>query len=125
MLSLAWDRSEPACTAVSDQKRKAHDRINSNRTLGQWRWSAGLRHIHSGDAWQSIFLNVAGFALWVVLVIVTLLSPSLIWFMVMIVRLLIFLALFAAWLICVMKALNGVRFRLPIIGALADKQAGN
>jgi uncharacterized membrane protein len=41
------------------------------------------------------------------------------------VRLLIFLALFAAWLICVMKALNGVRFRLPIIGALADKQAGN
>ena len=76
-------------------------------------------------AWQSIFLNVAGFALWVVVVIVTLLSPSLIWFMVMIVRLLIFLALFAAWLICVMKALNGVRFRLPIIGALADKQAGN
>jgi uncharacterized membrane protein len=75
-------------------------------------------------AWQSIFLNVVGFALWVVMVIVTLLSPSLIWFMVIIVRLLIFLALFAAWLICVMKALNGVRFKLPVIGALAEKQAG-
>lgn len=75
-------------------------------------------------AWQSIFLNVAGLIIWVAMVIVTLLSPGFIWFMVLIVRLLIFIALFAAWLICVMKALNGARFRLPVIGALAAKQAG-
>ncbi len=75
-------------------------------------------------AWQSIFLNVVGFALWIVMIFVTLLTPGLMWFIVMMVRLLIFLGLFIAWLICVMKALNGVRFGLPVIGALSDKQAG-
>jgi uncharacterized membrane protein len=27
------------------------------------------------------------------------------------------------WILCVLKALNGKRFRLPIIGALAERQA--
>jgi uncharacterized membrane protein len=75
-------------------------------------------------AWQSIFLNVVGFALWIVMIFVMILMPGVMWFMVMMVRLLIFLALFVAWLICVMKALNGARFGLPIIGPLAAKQAG-
>jgi uncharacterized membrane protein len=34
------------------------------------------------------------------------------------------LALFIAWVICLLKALKGERFKLPFIGNLAEKQAG-
>jgi uncharacterized membrane protein len=74
--------------------------------------------------WQSIFLNIVGFVLWVGLVIVTIVGLFFAPFLVMIVRLLIFLGLFALWLVCVLQALNGKRFKLPVIGALAEKQAG-
>jgi uncharacterized membrane protein len=62
--------------------------------------------------------------LWVGLAIVTIVGLFFAPFLVMIVRLLIFLALFALWLVCVLQALNGKRFKLPVIGALAEKQAG-
>jgi len=74
--------------------------------------------------WQSIFLNIVGIVLWVGLAIVTIVGLFFAPFLVMIVRLLIFLALFALWLFCVLQALNGKRFKLPVIGALAEKQAG-
>jgi uncharacterized membrane protein len=45
-------------------------------------------------------------------------------FLMGILHLLIFLALFIVWLVCVLQAMNGKRFKLPIIGALAEKQAG-
>jgi uncharacterized membrane protein len=45
-------------------------------------------------------------------------------FLVAITRL-IWLLWFAVWIICVVKALNGQRYKLPIIGDLAAKQAGN
>ena len=38
---------------------------------------------------------------------------------------LIWLGWFMLWLICVLKAVNGQRFKLPIIGDLAEKQAGS
>jgi uncharacterized membrane protein len=34
------------------------------------------------------------------------------------------LALFAAWIIALMKALKGERYELPIIGKFAAQQAG-
>jgi uncharacterized membrane protein len=34
------------------------------------------------------------------------------------------LVLFIAWIICILKASKGERFKLPLIGALAEKQAG-
>jgi uncharacterized membrane protein len=74
--------------------------------------------------WQSIFLNIVGIVLWVGLAIVTIVGLFFAPFLVMIIRLLIFLGLFALWLVCVLQALNGKRFKLPIIGALAEKQAG-
>jgi uncharacterized membrane protein len=37
---------------------------------------------------------------------------------------LIWLLWFVLWLVCVLKALNGQRFKVPIIGDLAAKQAG-
>lgn len=76
-------------------------------------------------AWQSIFLNAAA------IVIGLLLSFVLVFFMVfgayflVAVTRLIWLVWFVLWLICVLKALNGQRFKLPIIGDLADKQAGS
>ena len=74
--------------------------------------------------WQSIFLNIVGIVLWVGLAIVTVVGMFFAPFLVLIIRLLIFLGLFALWLVCVLQALNGKRFKLPIIGALAEKQAG-
>jgi uncharacterized membrane protein len=37
---------------------------------------------------------------------------------------LINLAFFIVWIICLVQAVNGKRFKLPVIGALAEKQAG-
>ena len=66
-------------------------------------------------AWQSIFLNIAWFAISIIAII-----PILGW--------LIFgvgmLVLFVAWIIVLLKALKGERYKLPFIGDLAEKQAG-
>jgi uncharacterized membrane protein len=66
-------------------------------------------------AWQSIFLNIALFAVSVIGII-----PILGW--------LIFLigvpVLLIAGLICLINALQGKRFKLPFLGNLAEKQAG-
>jgi len=74
--------------------------------------------------WQSIFFNIAAIVLWVGLAIVSLVGLFFAPFLVMIIRLIIFLGLFALWLVCVLQALNGKRFKIPVIGALAEKQAG-
>jgi uncharacterized membrane protein len=67
-------------------------------------------------AWQSIFLGICGFALGIIGII-----PILGW----IILLLGMLALFVAWIMCVMKALKGEKFKLPFIGDLAEKQANS
>jgi uncharacterized membrane protein len=66
-------------------------------------------------AWQSIFLNIALFAVSFINVI-----P----FLGQIIFLVGFLILFVAWVIVLMKALKGERYKLPFIGDLAEKQAG-
>ena len=66
-------------------------------------------------AWQSIFLNIAWFAICIIGII-----PFIGW--------LIFgvgvLVLFVAWIIVLLKAFKGERYKLPFIGDLAEKQAG-
>jgi uncharacterized membrane protein len=66
-------------------------------------------------AWQSIFLGIAWIAISIIGII-----PILGW--------LIFgvgmLVLFVAWIIVLLKALKGERYKLPFIGDLAEKQAG-
>lgn len=66
-------------------------------------------------AWQNICLCVLMFAISVIFVI-----PILGW--------IIFFVglpvLFIAWLIALLQALKGNRYKLPIIGAFAEKQAG-
>jgi uncharacterized membrane protein len=65
-------------------------------------------------AWQSIFLGIAWFAIGIIGII-----PILGW--------LIFalgsIALMIAWIIALLKALKGERYKLPFIGNLAEKQA--
>lgn len=66
-------------------------------------------------AWQNIFLCIAWFAIGVIGII-----PILGW--------LIFavgsIALMIAWVLCLINALQGKLFKLPVIGDLAAKQAG-
>lgn len=75
-------------------------------------------------AWQSIMLNataaVVSFLLSFVLVFFMVFGASL---LVALTRL-IWLGWFVLWLVCVVKALNGQRFKIPLLGDLAEKQAG-
>jgi uncharacterized membrane protein len=70
-------------------------------------------------AWQSIFLTGAWICLWV-LDIVLAFVPIIGWLL----MLLLGLGLFILWLISIIKAFQGQRFVIPVIGPLAEKQAG-
>ena len=80
--------------------------------------SANVR-FHS---WQSIFLTVAWFVVWVALVMIGVIPIlnfiDIILFPVLVIGTLIL------WIIVMINAFNGKRINLPIIGALAAKQAG-
>jgi uncharacterized membrane protein len=70
-------------------------------------------------AWQSIFLSCGLVVAWV-LNIILLFIPIIGW----LISILIMLGLLILWILCVVKAFGGQRFMVPIIGALAEKQAG-
>jgi len=72
-------------------------------------------------SWQSILLAVA----WVVLLIALaiLVRIPFLGLIVFPLMILIDLGMFILWLVVVLKALNGQRFKLPIIGAMAEAQA--
>jgi uncharacterized membrane protein len=72
-------------------------------------------------AWQSIFLNVAAFAIWIVLVILG--RIPFVGFFAFLIMIAAWLAMFVVWLIVVLKAVNGQKLKLPIIGDLAEGQA--
>jgi uncharacterized membrane protein len=72
-------------------------------------------------SWQSIMMAVAWVAMLIVLAILTRIPfLGLIIFPLMA---LLDLGMFILWLVVVLKALNGQRFKIPIIGALAETQA--
>jgi uncharacterized membrane protein len=75
-------------------------------------------------AWQSILLSAVWVVLYVVLVVIAMVTVFFAPFLITILNLLIFLTVFVVWLMCVVQALNGKRFMVPIIGAFAAKQAG-
>lgn len=70
-------------------------------------------------SWQSIFLGAAAVAVWV-LNIILLFIPIIGW----LISILLMLGLFILWILCVIKAFGGQRFMIPVLGALAAKQAG-
>ncbi len=74
-------------------------------------------------AWQSIFLNVVGFVSMVALSVVLGFSFMFIGLWVLAVTRIIWLLWILLWIVCAVNALNGKILKLPIIGALAEKQA--
>lgn len=74
-------------------------------------------------AWQSLLLNVStiaiSFLLSFLLVIFLVFDADLL----VIFKRMVWVGWFVLWLICVVKALNGERFRIPILGALAERLA--
>jgi uncharacterized membrane protein len=75
-------------------------------------------------AWQSIFLNVAAFvvilAINVVMILTLFYAPTALFLFSRV----IWLCWVLIWVLCVVNAVNGKRFKLPLIGALSEKQAG-
>jgi uncharacterized membrane protein len=73
-------------------------------------------------SWQSIFLAAAWVAILIVLTI--LIKIPFFGLIIFPIMLLVDLGMFILWLVVVLKALNGQRFKIPVIGALAETQAG-
>jgi uncharacterized membrane protein len=73
-------------------------------------------------AWQSIFFNVAWWILWIGLRIVA--HIPFLGFLTILIWPLVGLGGFIAWIILVVKANQGQMFKLPVIGDLAQQQAG-
>jgi uncharacterized membrane protein len=74
-------------------------------------------------AFQSIFLSVGWFVLVIVINILSFILPwflsTLLWFVLMIGG----LGIFVLWLVLMLKAYQGSKLVLPIVGPLAEKQA--
>ena len=79
-------------------------------------------------AFQSIFFNVGWIALWIVWMIVGLVlgavTKGLFFFLQLPIDLLLMVGGFALWAFLMYSAYQGKMMRLPVIGALAAKQAG-
>jgi uncharacterized membrane protein len=79
-------------------------------------------------AFQSIFLNVAWFAIFIVLSIFGTMLAVVHLFVLLpligLLHLLLWLAFLALWIYMMVTAYQGKQVELPIIGALARKQAG-
>jgi uncharacterized membrane protein len=73
-------------------------------------------------SFQSIFFSVAWTAMWIVLNIIA--HIPLLGFLTVLIWPLIGLAGLVIWIILLLKANQGLMFKLPVIGDLAEKQAG-
>ncbi len=74
-------------------------------------------------AFQSIFFHVAWIAFWIGLTVVSFVMPFALHILISLLSILIGLGGFACWLLLMFKAYNNERFKLPIIGDLAEKQS--
>jgi uncharacterized membrane protein len=78
-------------------------------------------------AFQSIFLNIAWIALWIVITIILIplrYIPFLGLFLSLILEAVLGLGGFILWLYMMFKTYNGEKIVLPVVGPLAEKQAG-
>jgi len=75
-------------------------------------------------AWQSILFNVLACAIslgaGMVLAMTVFFAP----YTFLVLSRLIWLCWVLIWIFCVINAFNGKRFKLPLLGAIAEKQAG-
>jgi len=78
-------------------------------------------------SFQCLFLHVAAFALWIALAIVSVVLafiPILGHLISFLLWLAISIGLLVVWLILLFKAYQGEKFKLPVIGDMAEQQAG-
>jgi uncharacterized membrane protein len=73
-------------------------------------------------SWQSIFFAIAWVVVAFVLTAITAVSLFLAPLLGLL-SLLVFFAFLGVWLACVLQAVNGKRFKLPVLGDLAEKLA--
>jgi len=74
-------------------------------------------------SWQCIFLAIAWFVADVVLMILG--RMPIIGFLTLILLPLVGLGFFILWIVCLINAFNGKRFKVPVIGDFAEKQANS
>jgi uncharacterized membrane protein len=75
-------------------------------------------------AWQSILLSGAWIA-WVIVRIVLGIVLHFMWFLWFVIGSVVSLGFFILWLIAIIQAFNGKKFSIPVIGAIAEKQANS
>lgn len=73
-------------------------------------------------AWQCVFFNLAWWIVWIGLRIVV--HLPLLGFLTLLVWPVVILGGFILWIVLILKANQGQMFKLPVIGDLAEKQAG-
>jgi uncharacterized membrane protein len=74
-------------------------------------------------AFQSIFFFAAWIAFWIVVTIVNIMMPAVLSILIGLLSIVVWLAGIVVWVLLMVKAYNNERFKLPIIGDLAEKQA--
>jgi uncharacterized membrane protein len=77
-------------------------------------------------AWQAILLGAAAFVIQIAVIILTAILGAISGALATIVSLLstlIYLGIFVVWIICMVKAYQGQRWKVPFIGDIAEKQA--
>ena len=76
-------------------------------------------------AWQSILLTVASVGLIIVLSIVGAVLSHILFLGLLMLPIwgVVYLGLFILWIVVVMKAVNGQKFRIPLIAGIAESQA--
>ena len=74
-------------------------------------------------AFQSIFMHAAWIAFWIVDTIIVIMLPTMLWPINSLIWAVAALGGLAVWILCIVKAYNRERFKLPVIGDMAEKQA--
>lgn len=74
-------------------------------------------------AFQAIFFHVAFIAIWIAEVIISMMLPWSLSMLASLLGLLVSLGGLVVWLLLLFKAYQGQKFKLPVIGDLAEKQA--
>lgn len=74
-------------------------------------------------AWQSVLLTIAAFVIDIIFGSIALLTLFLGGVTVVNVLRIIWLLGLILWLVCVIQAMNGKRFRIPLLGSIAEKLA--
>ena len=77
-------------------------------------------------AWQNIFLHAAAIGIWIILMILTVAAsivPIVGHLLVMLLGLVVWVGFVVVWIVLLIKANQGLMWKLPFIGDFAEKQA--